>query len=318
MKKLIFVTVLSVIIFSNINIYGYQENFEYKWFSPDGINMPYRIYVPVGYETAQYPVVLYLHSAGERGNDNAIQIYGGAPYYLFANGFIINNPAIIIAPQCPADEQWVDTDWSYGDYSTDEVEETIYLRAAYEILMEKITDYNADVSRIYITGISMGGYGTWDMIIRYPDVFAAAVPICGAGDSSKAEVMKDIPIWAFHGDVDPIVPVSGVRKMMEAFRAINSNNFNLTVYENTYHDAWTSTYRNEDVMKWMFRQTKNPGSEQDSEISDTVSEIQTHSSEEPLPDINLQTVNYGMIIVVLTIAAVFVMLVVIIIKIIKS
>ena len=276
--------------------------------------MPYRIYVPAGYETVQYPVVLYLHSAGERGNDNTIQISGGAPYYLFANGFIINNPAIIIAPQCPADEQWVDTDWTHGDYSADEIEETIYLRMAHEMLLKTIADYNADISRIYITGISMGGYGAWDMIIRHPDTFAAAVPICGAGDSSKADVIKDIPIWAFHGDVDPVVPVSGVRKIMEAFKTISSNNFNLTVYENTYHDAWTPTYRNEDVMKWMFRQTKTQDLEQESVIFDKLSEQRPYSIDEPEPDVNTRTIIF----VITAIAAVFVMLVIIIIKIIRS
>jgi Predicted peptidase len=278
--------------------------------------MPYRIYIPSGYENNRYPVVLYLHSAGERGNDNGIQISGGAPYYLFANGFIINNPAIIIAPQCPADKQWVDTNWTYGDYSTDEVEETVYLRMTYELLNKTIADYNADISRIYITGISMGGYGTWDMVTRHPDMFAAAVPICGAGDSGKAEVIKDIPIWAFHGDIDPVVPVSGVKKIMEACMKIDSNNFNLTIYENTYHDAWTPTYRNEDVFKWMFRQVKDSDLVQESTNSDTLSEQRNYNTQNT--ESESKSINHGVIFGVTAISTVLVALVIIIIKIIKS
>ena len=244
------ILVLCIILFT-VNIHGFTENFESGVYS----EVPYRIYVPADYKDKQYPVILYLHSAGERGSDNEYQLYG-APYYLFIDGFIEKYPAIIIAPQCPVGEQWVDTDWELGDYSTDEVAETIYLRITYEILMQSVADYNADVNRIYITGISMGGYGTWDMLTRYPDTFAAGLPISGAGDSGNAEKIKDIPIWSYHGDLDYVVPVSGMLKMSEAFDKIESHKFNLTIYEHTYHDAWTRTYRNETTWRWLFDQVK--------------------------------------------------------------
>ena len=251
----IFNMVLLIMILLTVNIYGFTENFEYGSFAVDDVTVPYRIYVPSDYNDTKYPVILYLHSAGERGSDNEYQLYG-APYYMFMDGFIERYPAIIIAPQCPIGEQWVDTDWTLGDYSTDEIAETPYLRITYEILMQSITDYNADINRIYITGISMGGYGTWDMLTRYPDTFAAGIPISGAGDSGNADKIKDIPIWSYHGDIDPVVPVSGMVKMAEAFGKIESHEFILTVYENTSHDAWTRTYRNENTWRWMFDQVK--------------------------------------------------------------
>lgn len=320
MKKIIKLSAVIPIIFlfniNYINIYGFQENFEYCSYSEYDVEVPYRIYIPADYETNKYPVVLYLHGAGERGSDNEIQLLG-APYYLFANGFIINNPAIVIAPQCPDNEQWVDTNWTLGDYSTDTVEETAYLRIVYEILLNVIEEYNADTNRIYITGLSMGGYGTWDMLVRYPDMFAAAIPISGAGDSSKVEVIKDIPIWAFHCEIDPVVPISGVKKMMEAFRQIESDNCKLTVYEYAHHDAWTQTYKNEDVLKWLFTQVKSDEFNSESTVSGGLIEHQGYSVETAAADTSATNI-YGIVFIISAIIAVAGLMVVTVVKIVRN
>lgn len=287
-----------VLILLNFNVFGAYDELKYKSFTAYDITMPYRIYVPDEYETKQYPVILFLHGAGERGIDNEFQLEGPFSHF-YNNEFLADNPAIILVPQCLEDKQWVDTDWTKGDYSIDEIEETVYLKLAYEILQSTINDYNVDISKIYITGISMGGYGTWDMLMRYPNIFAAAIPICGAGDSGNVEIVKDIPIWAFHGDADTVVPISGILKIDEVFTNLESDNFQLTVYENGNHDAWTQTYKNIDVFNWMFQQKKVAAYDYTSAIADM--EIENQEFAETIDIPNDGSFNFKIVIVIASI-----------------
>jgi hypothetical protein len=126
------------------------------------------------------------------------------------------------------------------------------LTTALEIADAIASEFVTDPARQYITGLSMGGYGTWDSIIRNPDRFAAALPICGAGDPTKADLIKQLPLWTFHGDIDPTVPVKGSRQMVAALEAVGST-IRYTEYPGVMHDAWDMTYANEEVIDWLFQ-----------------------------------------------------------------
>jgi hypothetical protein len=126
---------------------------------------------------------------------------------------------------------------------------------ALELVNQLSTQYSVDKNRLYITGLSLGGFGTWDAIMRYPDLFAAAVPICGAGDPSKASLIKNVPVFAFHSADDPIVPVAGSRDMVAALKAVNGN-VNYMEYTDQGHGSWYRAYSDGLLYSWMFRQDK--------------------------------------------------------------
>jgi predicted peptidase len=169
----------------------------------NGGTMNYRLYIPADYDPQQaYPVVLFLHGAGERGDDNLKQLKAGIIEPFKQE----NNPiygCIVIAPQCPAGKQWVNTSgWAQSVYSIDETPETEELKTVLKIVKEVQATYSTNPDRLYVTGLSMGGYGTWDLLTRHPELFAAAIPVCGGADPSKAERLLSIPIWTFHGLLD--------------------------------------------------------------------------------------------------------------------
>ena len=220
--------------------------------------LPYCLFVPSVMETGQsYPVVLSLHGAGERGSDNQLQLNDtGIVPFLTEEEFYAQNPCIILAPQCPEGEQWVDTPWEDGSYSIEEVPISEELQAAAGLLEEICREYPVDESRVYMAGVSMGGYGAWDMLMRSPDLFAGAVILCGAGDPSQAEKIKEIPIWVFHGAEDEEVPVSGSREMVEALEEAGAETIRYTEYENIGHWIWMVAYEEEGLLDWLFAQRR--------------------------------------------------------------
>lgn len=232
-----------------------EELFEYATFTAsDGTILPYRLYVPYEYDPdKEYPVLVVLHGAGERGTDNKGNIYHML-HDMFSHADTPLSEAIIIAPQCPAaPNQWVDTPWANGNYSVDRVAMSNELGAVLELLWEIEDEFSTDIDRYYITGLSMGGFGTWDMIMRYPEVFAAAVPICGGADPSYAAEICDMPIYTIHGSADPTVPVAGTRAMVEALKAQGSP----VIYqelEGEGHGVWNWAAQNADVWEWLFSQ----------------------------------------------------------------
>src|SRR4051812_12672147 len=155
-----------------------------------------RLLPPAKHE-GKVPLVVILHGAGERGSDNSAQLKYGAPLFEKANE---KYPCYVLVPQCPKDQKWVDWDWSKA-FTNQPAEMTWPTK----VLMQMIEEFpknnpDVDTDRIYLTGLSMGGYGTWDLLTRFPERFAAGIPICGGGDTSKAAALVKIPIWAFHGD----------------------------------------------------------------------------------------------------------------------
>lgn len=217
-----------------------------------GETLPYRIYLPPKLPLSPIPVVLFLHGAGERGDDNNVQVKHGIKDIILWSQK--NEPVIVVVPQCPNGRKWAEVDWSKLSHTMPQ-EISSPMKLAIEILDKVTADYHVDKRRLYVTGISMGGYGTWDIIQRLPCKFAAAIPVCGGGDTAGAPVFKDLPIWTFHGDADGAVPVARSRDMVAALKACGGN-IKYTEYPGVGHNAWDATYSNPEVLKWLFSQKR--------------------------------------------------------------
>jgi predicted peptidase len=221
--------------------------------SAEGETLNYRIHVPADLPAGKkVPLILFLHGAGERGDDNLAQLKHGVSDLICFS--MTNGEAIVIAPQCPKGMQWVNTNWSAPSHAMPSMPSTP-IKLALLLLQETLAKMPVDPARIYVTGISMGGYGTWDMIQRKPDLFAAAMPICGGGDASLASKIKDLPISVFHGDKDTAVPVSRSRDMVKALQACVGQ-VQYREYPGAGHDVWTRTYSDRTVLTWLFAQHK--------------------------------------------------------------
>jgi predicted esterase len=192
----------------------------------------YLSFLPKDYQdgAAAYPLILFLHGSGERGLDVEEVRKHGPHKYLLAH----DNPFIIIEPQCDPGQWW-------------------HACAVDDLLDEVCAKFRVDRERIYLTGLSMGGFGTWATAGESPERFAAAVPICGRGDPREAARMKDLPIWAFHGAKDPTVPVKNSIDMVDALSALGGR-VKLTIYPEAQHDSWTEAYNTPELYQWLLRQ----------------------------------------------------------------
>ena len=217
-----------------------------------GKTLPYRLFVPANYDaTKQYPLVIFLHGAGERGADNKRQLNHTSPLIFVQPQAQANTPCFFIAPQCPEGQQWVNTPWVNGSYSTAKIPISDPLRMALECVQGLQKEFSIDSKRLYATGMSMGGYGTWDLIARNPTMFAAAVPVCGAGDPTQATALKGMGLWAFHSADDTAVPVSGSRDMVRALWA-SGQTPGYSEYTNYGHASWNAAYGTPDLVRWLF------------------------------------------------------------------
>jgi predicted peptidase len=220
----------------------------------DGRQLPYRLMKPDGYDAGKkYPLVVFLHGAGERGTDNAKQMTHGVPQFASKENRA-EYPCFLIAPQCPANVKWVDVDWSAASHTIPK-EMTEPARLTIELIEAIAKEFSIDKKRIYITGLSMGGFGTWDLVARYPDLFAAAVPVCGGADEATAEKIKNLPIWAFHGGKDGVVKTVRSRNIIAALEKAGGKP-KYVEYPNIGHDAWNPAYKDAEMFKWLFAQTK--------------------------------------------------------------
>jgi predicted peptidase len=216
-----------------------------------GETMPYLLFVPEGYDkTKPYPLVLWLHGGGTRGNDLKLLLAHGDQHGI---GFLARAdnqaryPSFILAPQCPSNKFW-------GDSESEQPNAEMSM--VLEILDEVRELYSVDSRRLYVMGMSLGGYGTWDIITRRPTAFAAAVPICGGGNTSKASLIAKTPIWAFHGDEDELVNVSESRRMIAALKKAGGQP-RYTEYKGVGHNSWERAFREPDFLSWVFAQTRS-------------------------------------------------------------
>ena len=233
----------------------YQADSFPRTMAPGGASpIPYRLLAPEHVEPGQrYPLVLFLHGAGERGSDNRAQLKY-LPTWMTEAEYRRKYPCYLLAPQCPANEWWIDVEWGQPKPGmTPTISDR--LAAVVGACDRVLAQHPIDAQRQYLTGISMGGFGTWDLAIRFPERWAAALPVCGGGDAEHAERMVNLPIWAFHGDRDDVVPPFYSREMIQALREAGGNP-NYTELRGVGHDSWTPAYRQSEALDWMFRQVK--------------------------------------------------------------
>jgi len=220
-----------------------------------GETFPYRMSAPQFPAAGRrYPLILFLHGSGECGTDNLKQIKAGLPS-LMRNLLKRPEPVIVVAPQCQTGNWWVRRLAMREDYAAAR-EPMPSLEVALELCRHVAAQGLADTNRLYITGLSLGGFGTWDAIQREPGMFAAAVPVCGGGDIRRVSVIKDLPIWVFHGTADKNVPVECSRRMADALRQAGSRSVQYTEYEGAAHNVWDRAYADPEMLDWMLRQTK--------------------------------------------------------------
>lgn len=210
------------------------------------VQLKYLLYLPTEYAGTNnrqpWPLMLFLHGSGERGtNVHKVAVHG--PPKLTKQG--TNLPFIVASPQCPSGERWQED-------------------SLLALLDDIIANYRVDTNRVYLTGLSMGGYGAWSLAARHPERFAAVAPICGGGEvidvllanRSKTSGIRKLAIWAFHGAKDPLVPLSESERMVDAFKKTGCSEVELTVYPEAGHDSWTQAYENPKLFEWFLKHSR--------------------------------------------------------------
>lgn len=238
---------------------GYAQ-FQKASFQINGVVLPYQVSFPENYdETKKYPLLVFLHGAGERGNDNERQLTHGKDFLL--QNTQNKYPAIVITPQCPSNTYWANVKrHSIGEKTTFTYGESVTPTAAMELLVPLINDWlssgKVDLSRVYVGGLSMGGMGTFELLWRMPNTFAAAFPICGGGDLSKVGLFaKTTAVWIFHGSDDSVVPVENSRTMYSILKAAGCDT-KYTEYEGVNHNSWDNTFQEKSLFSWLFGHKK--------------------------------------------------------------
>lgn len=222
-----------------------------------GATIAYRMSAPQFPEAGkQYPLILFLHGSGECGMDNRRQITVGLPA-LMATLLKRGEPVIVLAPQCQSGNWWVKQLARNPDYAA-AAEPAPPLADTLDLCRRLVAQGLADPRRLYITGLSLGGFGTWDAIQREPELFAAAIPICGGGDIRRGQEIKKLPLWVFHGADDKNVSVDCSRRMVASLKQIGGRSVRYTEYTKAGHSVWDRTYADPEVVEWLLRQ-KRPG-----------------------------------------------------------
>jgi len=199
------------------------------------VKLEYLLYLPNGYEKEgkAWPLVLFLHGAGESGQDlNKVKVHGPPKLAEAGKDF----PFIVVSPQSPR------MGWDAQTLNA--------------LLDDVVSSYRVDKDRVYVTGLSMGGFGTWALAAAYPERFAALVPICGGGNTADAKKLAGIPIWVFHGAKDNVVPPSRSENMVKALKEAGAKNLKFTLYPKANHDSWTETYNNSEMWAWLLQQKR--------------------------------------------------------------
>ncbi len=231
----VFVTVLTGTVFgAEDRSASRQQSVEFTATVKAEVPMNYLLYLPPNYEDqADWPLLVFLHGAGERGDDlTQVQVHG--PPKLIEQGK--DFPMIVVSPQCESRKWW-------------------QAEAVAKLVDNICGKYKVDRQRIYLTGLSMGGYGTWATLAAYPRLFAAAAPVCGGGDPAVVDRFRHVPIWVFHGAKDPVVPLKSSEEMVDALKAAGAD-VKFTVYPEAEHDSWTETYDNPAFYEWLLEHAR--------------------------------------------------------------
>ncbi|MCW4038024.1 MAG: prolyl oligopeptidase family serine peptidase [Candidatus Bathyarchaeota archaeon] len=207
------------------------------------VSLEYLLYLPPNYQPkGMWPLVLFLHGMGQRGDDLNLIKKHGIPKIVEKQDY----PFVAVSPQCPSESRW-----------------TMELDALHALIVDVVKSYAIDRSRIYLTGLSLGGFGAWHLAEAYPHLFAAIIPICGGtrlmiGFPERIKVLKDTPIWAFHGAKDDVVPLKNSQDLVDVLIQ-HGGNIKFTIYPDAGHDSWTRTYENPDVIAWLMTQKRQLG-----------------------------------------------------------
>ena len=211
----------------------------------------YRLFVPKAYDrTKQYPLVLWLHGANGRGSDNVKNISGAntiGSHFWTKDANQRQYPCFVVAPQCPDTTLWVSNDGI--DSPPDELD------AVVGMIENLCRTYSIDTTRIYVAGQSMGGVAVWEVIARYPEKFAAALPLCGIGNTDNAKLLINTPVWAFHGTKDDVVPVAHAQAMIGAIKFAGGTP-KYSEYKGVGHDVWNVAFKERELLKWVFSQRR--------------------------------------------------------------
>ena len=215
-----------------------QTGFIFKTLEFQGEKFPYAAYVPAEYTPqSAWPAILFLHGAGERGNDGRKQTTVGLPRIVREQPEQF--PCLVVMPQCRPEQKW----------------DPFMQDVAIACLDTVQRDYRIDANRIVLTGLSLGGFGTWAIGARFPERFCALVPVCGGGDPTTASQLAKIPIWCFHGDADPVVPVQRSREMVHAVQNAGGQ-VRYTELAGVAHNSWDPAYENPELIQWMLSQRR--------------------------------------------------------------
>lgn len=255
MKRLIVIVV--VLLICNAGFAQDLSLYEKHYHINGKDTLPYRLLLPANYDASKkYPLVLFLHGAGERGNDNEKQLIHGSKLFL-SDGARTKHPAIVVFPQCPTNSFWSNVSFKNDSagkrqfiFSAD-AEPTPAMRMAQELLHHLIQKYPVEKMQVYVMGLSMGGMGTFEIVRRNPGLFAAAIPICGGGAPSTAQQLKSTSWWVFHGAKDFTVPIKYSEEMVKALEEVKAR-VKFTVYPDAGHNSWDPAFSEPDFLNWLF------------------------------------------------------------------
>jgi predicted peptidase len=233
-------------------------------FTRNGVTLPYRILYPEDYNPQKaYPLIIFLHGSGQRGNDNERQLIHGGKFFL-SDSIRTRFPSIVIFPQCGQGDTW-----SYFNFTIDTANRRINLLFTFQekpkkyarlvrLLADSLVQRGlVDTNRLYIGGLSLGGFGVWDFIERYPGYFAAAFPICGGGDTSRAPLIAGrTAVWIFHGASDPLVSVRYARQYFRSLKRVNAD-VKYNEYPGVRHNSWVNAFKEPGLMEWLFSKTRS-------------------------------------------------------------
>jgi predicted peptidase len=237
----------------------FEDFGHYEFTGTAKLRMPYRLLTPKTLSPGSaYPLVLFFHGSGERGDDNQKQLQHAVGRFATPDSRG-EYPCFVVAPQCPTLLDNQQTMWT-GERERMRLmklapEAAAPLRTALELLIAIQEKFPIDADRIYVTGISMGGFAVWEALIRCPQKFGAAIPVCGGGDVGHADRIKDISIWAFHGSEDPTVPVERSRSMIEMIEKAGGHP-RYTEYRGVGHNSWDRAFAEPELLSWLFAQKR--------------------------------------------------------------
>jgi predicted peptidase len=258
MIRKIFLTIIITGLFSVVFSQDFCQFQNRTHSNKKGETISYRILFPKNYNPSKkYPLVMFLHGAGERGTDNQKQLTHGASLFLDSLQQA-NFPAFVIFPQCPEGKTWApmrfeeETNERIFEYQSKALKQS---ELAKEILDYYLKNEAVDKNKIYIMGLSMGAMGTFDMTLRYPKCFAAAIAICGGADNDKIKRIKKLPIRIYHGKEDDVVSVEHSRMAFYSLKAVGGN-VEYKEYPNVRHDSWLNAFEEPDFLTWLFEQKK--------------------------------------------------------------